>query len=67
MSRSYKKPYYTDQQGGSTQKVKRAAARVLRSTPLDDIPSGKVYRKYYNSWDIRDYSFYSKDKKATRK
>lgn len=67
MSRSYKKPHYTDQQRASDAvRSKRKANRAVRVTK--DIASGKSYRKVSNSWDIRDYSFHCPElKKAYRK
>lgn len=66
MSRSYRKPYFTDQMNGRTKEVKRRATRKVRK--VKDVSSGKAYTKYSESWEIRDYSFYSPDKpKARRK
>jgi hypothetical protein len=69
LSRSYKKPYYTDQQNGCTRDIKRIAARSIRTIPQDETPqSGKSYRKVFDPWNIRDWSFHApKDKKAYRK
>jgi hypothetical protein len=79
MSRSTKKPYYTDQQSsgrGSAKIAKRNANQVVRSAdkkaceedPKAETANGKAYRKESCSWDIRDWSFHSpKDKKAYRK
>lgn len=69
MSRSYRKPYLTDQQRGRTREVKRKANRAIRNKPEDEAPAnGKQYRKEYESWNIRDYSFPDpKNKKAYRK
>lgn len=80
MSRSLKKPYYTDQQrggGGSKRRSKLAkrranrAIRVASKKALEDETSdgadGKAYRKESCSWNIRDWSFYSKEPKARRK
>jgi len=66
MSRSYRKnPYVTDQQGNRrTKSVKRAAARAVRAAK--EVPSGKAYRRFFNPWDIRDWSFYD-PKRAKRK
>lgn len=67
MSRSRKKPYITDQQkGGRSRPAKRQAARAVRQT--EDTPAnGRAYRKEFCSWNIRDWSFYSRDPKARRK
>ncbi len=67
MSRSKRKPYYTDQQRSSvTAQSKRQANRRVRASK--EVASGKAYRKVSNSWGIRDYSFHCpEDKKAYRK
>jgi len=69
MSRSIRQPYYTQQQKGGTWWSKRLAAKAVRSMPESDSPdNGKAYRKYFNPWDIRDWSFHApKEKKAYRK
>jgi hypothetical protein len=70
MSRSYKKPYFTDQQNSSDNKQsKRRANRAIRNMSEDEAPqNGKAYRKEYCSWNIRDYSIHSPNiKKAYRK
>lgn len=70
MSRSRRKPYFTDQQSSSVAwQSKRAANRRIRQLEVDEAPSrGKQYKKEYCSWDIRDWSFHSPlDKKAYRK
>lgn len=77
MSRSRRKPYITDQNRGkpkhgrekqlANQAVRRANKRGITS-PEDAPVSGKSYRKEYNSWDIRDWSFHDpKNPKAYRK
>lgn len=66
MSRSYRKPYYTDQQHSPyTKLLKRKAARAVRHA--GEVADGKQYRKHFDSWNIRDWAFYSKDPKARRK
>lgn len=68
MSRSTKKPFYTDQQTNrpAASKPKDWANRKVRKTK--DVPSGASYKKVFSSWDIRDWSFHRpKDKKAYRK
>lgn len=78
MSRSYKKPYITDQNSGNPRcfSAKRAANKVLRNAnkkacqqELDhECANGKSYRKHSESWNIRDWSFYApENKKAKRK
>lgn len=67
MSRSYKKPYVTDQQSGRQRSVqaKRRAARKVRAANKkacqeDDtltLADNKQYRKASCSWNIRDWSF----------
>lgn len=69
MSRSKRKPYFTDQQNCSTKFTKRRASRRVRDLYLDQVPqSGSNYKKESNSYDIRDWSFHSPtNKKAYRK
>lgn len=60
MSRSYRKnAVVTDQQSGSARvrQAKRLANRAVRVS--DDVPSGKAYRKYSCSYDIRDWSSFN--------
>jgi len=57
MSRSYRQPYITCGYGTKTRKIeKNQANRRVRHTK--NIPNGKKYRRFYNPWDIRDFSFY---------
>jgi hypothetical protein len=67
MSRSTKKPYYTDQQRSKISKeLKRKANKRVRKE--DNVPNVSGYKRLSESWDINDYSFHSpKDKKAYRK
>ena len=69
MSRSYKKPYFTDQQNGDTKRVKRRANRAIRNMRPEEAPAdGKAYRKEFESWAIRDWSIHCpENKKAKRK
>ncbi len=77
MSRSYKKPYYTDQQRSTVSvKSKRMANRAVRAANkkacsgqiASELPNGMAYHKASDSWSIRDYSFHCpEDKKAHRK
>ena len=54
MSRSYKKsPVCTDYSRGNTKDQKRFANRKARRAK--DVPNGKAYRKYYESWEIHDW------------
>jgi hypothetical protein len=68
MSRSYRKPYCTDQQRNNkaSKEAKRSAARAVRQAK-EPPANGKAYRKEFNPWDIRDWSFYSTEPKARRK
>jgi len=60
MSRSYRKPYWTQGYGGIWRKfAKRLAAKRARKTKI--VSDGKYYRKLYNSWDICDYIFHCPD------
>lgn len=76
MSRSKKKPFITDQQSGCTKEIKRKANRKVRAankkackqSEKDELADGKSYRKTFESWSIRDYSFHCpKMPKAYRK
>jgi len=57
MSRSTRQPWYTDGYKGSKRKqyYKRYANHVIRHT--DDIPDGKAYCKFFDTWSICDYRF----------
>lgn len=62
MSRSYKKPYLSDQYTPG----KKSANRAVRRTK--DVADGKSYKKVYCTWNIRDWSFYCPtNPKARRK
>ena len=54
MSRSYRKPILTDGYGTKRLKMEKAAANrfVRRSV---GVPNGKAYRKFYETYSIRDY------------
>jgi len=57
MSRSYKKNPVLTNSGSSYRKcAKRLANKAIRMT--EDVPDGKIYRKFYSSWDICDYKSY---------
>lgn len=61
MSRSYRRPWCTDGYKGSKRRqyCKNYANRVIRRLDEDEeIPNGKAYRKYYDSWDICDYRWH---------
>jgi len=61
MSRSYRKPWITDGFKGSKTKqfYKKQANHLIRS--LNEVPDGKSYRKFYESWNICDYKFFAYD------
>ena len=52
MSRSYKKSLWIKDR--SPFHKKQANRKVRRS---EDVPNGKAYRKFYESYDISDYAF----------
>jgi hypothetical protein len=53
MSRSYRKPWYTQGYGTSGRRWQKwYANKVVRNA--SDVPDGKAYRKYYESWNICD-------------
>ena len=56
MSRSYKKyPWVTDHKAGTTKNTKKLANKTVRHRK--NLPSGKAYRKVFESWDICDYKY----------
>jgi len=59
MSRSYKKQGWIVDQT-SKRFGKRLANRRVRRTP--DVPSGRSYRKFYESYDVCDYVFPARPK-----
>jgi len=62
MSRSYKKhPVYSDHWEGK-KFTKKWANRKIRHSK--DIPNGKQYHKFYESWNIADYHCYWTKKDA---
>lgn len=64
MSRSYRKPYWTQGYGGRWRKAaKRMAAKKVRKEKL--VADDSFYKRLYNSWDICDFKFfeYQNDKK----
>lgn len=58
MSRSYRKPYCKDGYKGSKRKQfeKRNANHKIRHS--EDVPNGKAYRKFSDTWNICDYTYY---------
>jgi len=56
MSRSYRKPYVVSGNGTKfKQYAKKEANRLIRRTK--DVPNGKAYRKFYETWNIDDYRY----------
>ena len=54
MSKSYKRnPIYQDQ--SSKRFGKRYANKIVRRE--DEVPTGRAYKKCYESWNISDYCF----------
>lgn len=62
MSRSYRKPYVTDGYKGSKKKqyYKKLANNVVGKA--QDVPDGNAYRKFFETWEIRDYHWYENPK-----
>jgi len=58
MSRSYRKPWYTDGYKGSKRKqfYKRLSNKMIRRT--EDIQDGKSFRKILDPWSICDFKWY---------
>lgn len=56
MSRSFRHPFYKDGYG-SKKKGATKAEYNGRIRKTEDVPDGKAYRKYSESWDISDYRF----------
>lgn len=57
MSRSYRKPYWTQDYGSKARKLaKRWSNRKVRRNL--DINNGAAYKKLFNSWDICDWKIY---------
>lgn len=72
MSRSRKKPYHADRnpfmKRKANQQVRRENKKTSRELDSEDLPSGKSYKKVFNSYDIKDWSFHDpNNKKAYRK
>lgn len=62
MSRSRRKPYIIIPKRSKYKGfLKRLYNKRLRRLQIDSNFSYKTYRKYNNSWDIKDYIFYSPD------
>ena len=60
MSRSYKKHLYEKQQ--NTKGLKKCANRRVRRAK--NVPSGKAYKKLFQSWDICDWRWYTSKEEA---
>lgn len=66
MSRSYRRPYCKDGYRGSKHKQfakKEANKKIRRSL---EVPNGKIYRKFYDTWKICDYNFYQTQRDIQR-
>ena len=63
MSRSYRHPYTND--GGYGKLGKRLANKRVRK--CKNVPSGRGYKKLYDSWNIVDHKVYSEEVEETRK
>ena len=59
MSRSYRKSWITDGYKGSKRKqfFKRLANKVVRRA--EDVPDGKAFKKFFDTWSICDYRYYA--------
>lgn len=73
MSRSYRKPYFTDQQAGrksssspsravfekrrANRKIREANKQACGEKESEELKDGKSYKKKSCSWNIRDWSF----------
>lgn len=77
MSRSYKKPYATDQNRGkpaygfakrkANRKVRAANKKACQENEELTLADNKQYRKASCSWSIRDWSFYDSSPRGRRK
>jgi hypothetical protein len=57
MSRSYRKPYWTEGYGGVHRRIaKRQAAKQVRKAKF--VGNSAYYKRLYNSWDICDFKIY---------
>lgn len=67
MSRSRKKPFWTQGYKGRWRKTaKRLANKRVKAS--DHVSDGNAYKKHYESWTICDWSFYTpNDTKSRRK
>lgn len=70
MSRSRKAPFYADRNPFAKNQANRKMRQKNKKAcvkSVDEVKSGKSYKKNYESWDICDYRFESKEPKARRK
>jgi len=58
MSRSRKKPYFTDYSKNYTKWAKRQANKVVRKFKFG-LSNGKGFKKLYCSYNIKDWIWYS--------
>lgn len=66
MSRSKRKPYWTEGYGSKGKKTsKRGASRAVRNEK--EIASGGAYKKAYCSWNICDFKIYDKKSSKVRR
>jgi hypothetical protein len=66
MSRSYRKPYWTQGYGGQARKVfKRLANKAVRLST--DIADGKAYKREFCSWSICDWKFHDRKSPKIRR
>lgn len=65
MSRSYRKPYWTQGYGKPNRQFRKRQAnhRVARTK---DVANNGGYRKLYNHWDIVDWKIYDKTSRKVR-
>jgi hypothetical protein len=61
MSRSYRKPYWTQGYGGKWRRFakRQASKRVRQSKPVGN---AAYYKRVYNSWEICDFKFIESEK-----
>lgn len=60
MSRSYRKPYWTEAYGGKWRRfAKRQASKRFRKTKI--IADFRFYNSVYDSWSVCDFKFLDPD------
>lgn len=67
MSRSRKALVWKQKQHPKDKQIAVRRVRYKAKNLEEDIADGKAFRKESNSWDICDWSWMTKDKKAGRK